>query len=397
MEITRKPRRQLGRCLLIMLFIMVILFLSNTNLVTFTNNNNFIYFGRPLLWLGVGWLVFLFPRIRFAARLSLRCFIAQLAVGAAVIYLLFLMTAGMTQGFGKSPYAFTPLAILLNLFYVVSFTLGVEAARSYLINSYKGKRAVLILGLVSVFFVLTDLSFREIQNIQTNFAAVKYVGSTLCPALAQSVFTSYFAYLGGLVPAMIYHGILLAFEWFCPILPDLSWPMKTFLGCFVPIFSMLFVQQLYLLQARELKRTSTGSEQISGWLFTSIFSVLIIWFAVGLFPFYPSVIVTGSMEPLIKPGDIVLLQKIQGEEAQIGDVIQYFHPEEEIYITHRVMAIDDTDKKKLQTKGDNNPSVDSNPVLLEQVKGKVIVTIPKAGWLTLVLRSKGGNPASLEI
>ncbi|MGI6587279.1 MAG: signal peptidase I [Peptococcia bacterium] len=397
MLIKREPRRQLARCLLVMLFVIVILFLTNTNLFTFTNKSNFIYGGRPLLWLGVAWLVYLFPRTRFAGRLSLRRFIAQLAVGAAVIYLLFLMTAGMTQGFGKSPYAFTPFAILLNLFYVVSFTVGVEAARSYLINSYKGKRVVLILGLVSVFFVLTELSWREIQNIQTNFAAVKYVGGTLCPALAQSVFTSYFAYLGGLVPTLIYHGILVAFEWFCPILPDLSWSMKTFLGCFVPVFSLLFVQHLYLLQARELKRTSTGSEQISGWLFTSIFSVLIIWFAVGLFPVYPSVIVTGSMEPLIKPGDIVLLQKIQGEEAQIGDIIQYFHQEEEIYITHRVIAIDNEAKKKLQTQGDNNPSPDSFPVFLEQVKGKVRGIIPKVGWLTLVLRSKGGIPADVGI
>lgn len=396
MEMTRKPRRQLGRCLLIMLFVGAILYLTNNNLFTFTHNNNFIYYGRPLLWLGVAWLVFLFPRVGAVARLSLRRFIKQLAVGAAVIYFLLLMTAGMTQGFGKSPYAFTPFAFLLNLFYIFSFTLGVEAARAYLINSYKGKRFFLILGLVSVFFVLTDLSWREIQNIQTNFAAVKYVGGTLCPALAQSVFTSYFAYLGGLVPAMLYHGILLAFEWFCPILPDLSWPMKTFLGCFIPIFSMLFVQHLYLLQARELKRTVTGSEQILGWLLTSIVSVLLIWFAVGLFPVYPSVIVTGSMEPLIKPGDIVLLQKIQGEEAQIGDVIQYFHPEEEIYITHRVIAVDNDAKKVLQTKGDNNPSPDSFPVFLEQVKGKVVGTIPKAGWLTLILRSKGEVPVGIN-
>ena len=31
---------------------------------------------------------------------------------------------------------------------------------------------------------------------------------------------------------------------------------------------------------------------------------------------------------------------------------------------------------KLLTKGDNNPSVDSDLVMLEQVKGKVIATIP---------------------
>ena len=38
-------------------------------------------------------------------------------------------------------------------------------------------------------------------------------------------------------------------------------------------------------------------------------SVAIIWFAVGLFPLYPSVILTGSMEPDIMPGDVVLVAK----------------------------------------------------------------------------------------
>ena len=48
-------------------------------------------------------------------------------------------------------------------------------------------------------------------------------------------------------------------------------------------------------------------------ILTGVTGVLIIWFAVGLFPIYPSVIITGSMEPLIKPGDIVLLKKTDGE------------------------------------------------------------------------------------
>jgi len=392
----RKHRNRLGR-FLVVLSVLLILFLTNCNTFTFTNNTTFIYFVKPLLWLGVAWLVFLLPRHVAAGRLSLRHFLRTLAVGSAVVYFLVQMTAGMTQGFGRSPYAFTPMAILINIVYVVSFTIGVEMARAYLINGYKGKKVLLIAGLISIFFALPELSLLQLKNIGTFFEAVKYAGGTLFPVLAESAFASYFAYLGGPVPAMFYHGFLLVFEWFCPILPDLNWLMQAFLGCLVPIFSLLFVQHLYLLQARELKRTVTGSEQIFGWLVTSIFSVLLIWFSVGVFPIYPSVIVTGSMEPLIKPGDIVLVQKMPGEEAQLGDIIQYFHLEEEIHITHRVIGIEETDKKRLQTKGDNNPSADSDPVLLEQVKGKIIATIPKAGWLTLLLKSKGPLPANYEV
>lgn len=378
------------------LLVIVILFLNQSNLFAFNKNIYYIYYIRPLLWLGVAWLVYQFPRYKSAARLSLHRFIAKLALGAGIVYFLFQMTAGMVQGFGRSPYAFTPLAILLNLFYVISFTSGVEAVRAYLINSFKGKKVLFFVGLISVFFVLTEVSIKDFFNIHSGFETVKYIGETFCPSLVESILISYFAYLGGFIPAFIYHGLLLAFEWFCPILPDLNWLMKAFLGCLVPIFSLLFVQHLYLLQARELKRTVSGGEQICGWLVTSTISVLLIWFSVGVFPVYPSVIVTGSMEPMIKPGDIVLVQKMPGAEMQIGDVIQFFHLEEEIYITHRVIAINEDKKKMLQTKGDNNPSADSDLVLLEQVKGRVIATVPKVGWLTLILKSKGEFPFNIK-
>ena len=90
--------------------------------------------------------------------------------------------------------------------------------------------------------------------------------------------------------------------------------MKTFLGCFIPTFTLLFVRHLYFLQARILKRTTTESEELFGWLLTSVISVAMIWFAVGIFPVYPSVVVTGSMEPQIKPGDIVLVKKITAKK-----------------------------------------------------------------------------------
>lgn len=395
MEISREAKKIMLRRIVLLALLTIMIILTNTNLVSFTNSFNFVYLIKPLLWLGFAFLVFFFPRVRAAGRLSLHKFIVSLAFGAVVIYIMFMMVGGMLTGFGKSPYSFSPLMIILNLLNIVSFTLGVETARAYLLNSYKGERVILIIGVTSILFCLTELSFFELIKITDRFMLVKYLGGTFCPALAGSILLSYLAYLGGFIPATIYHGLLLAFEWFSPVLPNLSWPMKTFLGCFIPIFSLLFIQHLYLLQSRMIKKVAIGSEQIFSWLLTSIVSVLIIWFAVGMFPVYPSVIVTGSMEPEIKPGDIVLLKKITGEEAKIGDVIQYYHQEEKIYITHRVIAINREKETTLETKGDNNSSPDFTPVTLAQVKGKVMKIIPKVGWITLIFRSKGEIPASV--
>jgi signal peptidase len=369
-----------------MLVLMIIL--TNTELLPFATHSYFIYIVRPLLWLGMAWLVYLFPRTRVAGRLTSRRFIVNMAIGAAIIYILFMMVGGMVAGLGKSPYSFGLVASTVNLFYIVCLTLGVEAVRSYLVNSYKGKYTVPFIALISVIFVFTRLSTREIPNLNISITLMQYFGGTFFPAFAESLLTSYFAYLGGFVPAAVFHGILLVFERFSPVLPDLTWPMKTFLGCFVPIFTLLFVRHIYFLQARILKRTTTQSEELFSWLLTSVISVVMIWFAVGLFPVYPSVIVTGSMEPQIKPGDVVLVQKMSGEEVRTGDVIQYYEPEYRINITHRVIAINDEEgPMSLITKGDNNFRADVEPVMPEQVRGKVIKVVPKIGWLTLIMRS----------
>jgi signal peptidase len=373
-----------------MIALMVIL--TNTDVFPFASNTYFIYYGRPLLWLGVAFIVYKFPRQRAVGRLSLRRFIIQMAVWAAVIHLIFMMVGGLISGFGRSPYAFGLVTSTINFLYVASLLLGVEAARAYLINSYKGKRPVLVIGLISLFLMFTELTFTEFRNFAEPVKVVRFVGSIFLPVFAQNILTTYFAYLGGFVPAAVYHGILMAFEWFFPILPKMTWPMKTFLGCFVPVFMLLSVRHFYLLQARAIKRVTTDSEELFGWLVSSIISVVIIWFAVGLFPVYPSVIVTGSMEPMIKPGDIVLVQKIKGEEAQVGDVIQYYDIENEVYITHRVIAFKEEGKRTLVTKGDNNSSADAQPVSLEQVKGRVIKVLPKIGWLSLILRSNNPIP-----
>jgi signal peptidase len=211
-----------------------------------------------------------------------------------------------------------------------------------------------------------------------------------------SIYISYLAYLGGYWPAVVYHVVLLAFEWFFPILPNLNWPMKTFLGCFIPAFSLIFVQQFYLLKAKLIKRNSAGGEEILGWFITSIASVAIIWFSVGLFPLYPSVIITGSMEPVIKPGDIVLVKKSGGGDVRVGDIIQYYDKDDKIYITHRIIALNNGKEKTLMTKGDNNNTPDFSPVSLSQVKGKIVSVIPKAGLLTLYLRSGGETPEAIE-
>jgi signal peptidase I len=87
-----------------------------------------------------------------------------------------------------------------------------------------------------------------------------------------------------------------------------------------------------------------------------------------LFGWHPYVIVTGSMEPGINAGDVVLASPDPVIEDSIGRVISFEDPARPDYVlTHRLVSINEDGT--LLTKGDANPTVDSVPVPRESVTG----------------------------
>lgn len=102
------------------------------------------------------------------------------------------------------------------------------------------------------------------------------------------------------------------------------------------------------------------------------------------------VIISGSMEPNIKIGDIVITKSIKNKEESIkvGDIISYRKGQN--VITHRITNIekDENGILRIATKGDNNNTEDSERILINNIEGKVITIIPKIGYITLILKDK---------
>ena len=101
------------------------------------------------------------------------------------------------------------------------------------------------------------------------------------------------------------------------------------------------------------------------------------------------VIVSGSMEPLIKVRDAVIIQRTTEENIKEGDVVTYRALDDAYYgilITHRVVNIETIDGEKVYiTKGDHNETIDRSPVKFSQIQGKVVMRIPKIGYLKYFL------------
>ena len=99
------------------------------------------------------------------------------------------------------------------------------------------------------------------------------------------------------------------------------------------------------------------------------------------------VVETGSMIPEILVKDVVLTKRVETEDIKVGDVITFISSDPrlpDITITHRVVDIYTdpiTGDIEYQTKGDNNNTVDATLTPSSNVLGKVILKLPKLGYL----------------
>ena len=107
-------------------------------------------------------------------------------------------------------------------------------------------------------------------------------------------------------------------------------------------------------------------------------------------------IISPSMTPNINVYDVIVDVRVDNpEDIEIGDVITFYSDSPELHggtITHRVISIikDSEGNYSYQTKGDNNLSPDASYVPFANVHGKVLLRIPKLGYLQSFLATKGG-------
>ncbi len=104
-------------------------------------------------------------------------------------------------------------------------------------------------------------------------------------------------------------------------------------------------------------------------------------------------VLSGSMEPGIEAGDVVVTSPHDGTGLGPGTVIVFKNPAGEGQITHRIVDIAPTGE--YVTRGDRNGRVDSDPVTADQVVGVGRILVPFVGkpyawvyagaWLNLVL------------
>ena len=344
-----------------------------------------LYLVRPLLWTSVALMALIGWKEGVRDKPRITALVVSSGALAGVFQIAVFMLAGLLFGFGHSPYARQPLAVLGNIVHVASLLVAFEICRACILGSLGARKPYLALILASICFTFLELPIHWLRSMDSPLIGFRFVGETLLPGLSENLLASFLALTGGPLASLAYRGLLQGFEWLLPVLPRLQWPVTAFLGTVVPALGLVVLRNVFLFTGEDGEHSPQRKPGLStSWVVVGVIASTLLWFNSGMFGVRPSIVSGVSMDPAMKAGDLAITQEVELETIQVGDIIQYQRYGD--LVLHRVVRIETRpDGTHFITRGDAN-NVDDDPVPESAVVGKVVLVVPKLGWIGMAPR-----------
>ena len=145
-------------------------------------------------------------------------------------------------------------------------------------------------------------------------------------------------------------------------------------------------------QSGKRMRTGIKTGDAAKWRYWCMVCAISLMFSILLYGglkwlgYGTATVMSGSMEPKLKVGDLVILEPVNRKASlKAGDIIVYRSGKKRI--VHRLVSVS---KNTLRVKGDANNQEDK-PIRFQQVEGRVLCRIPKAGKLFSSYRKSRGT------
>lgn len=130
-----------------------------------------------------------------------------------------------------------------------------------------------------------------------------------------------------------------------------------------------------------------------GWATLAVAALLALAIALPLaFGARPHTVLTGSMEPAIAAGDVVVEERISPTAAAVGDVVTFRDPEDQgRLVTHRVRSIRRAGSHLwFVTRGDANNTTERWRIAADGDLGRVAYTVPWVGHVAVLTNTPLG-------
>lgn len=342
----------------------------------------YTYILNPLYWIIFSLIIIRLLGINFENTI-IKKDIIQYTVIAILIYIIVNLLIGIFVGFNQNPYLNTPVGIIMNCWILGVPTICREIIRYKLVNNVYKHDKKWICCLIVITFSLIDFSVWNLFSKEIKIIyIIEQIISNYLPILMKNILLTYFASNKNLIPAIIYESIYQLFLWISPILPDCPWIVNVMVEISISIILMVYIEYVKIRFSKvKYMRQSIFYRPFEITIY-AVATILLVFFAVGIFPIKPVAIASGSMEPELYIGDVAIIKECNIKDINVGDIIEYKLDNKTII--HRV-----TEKKSvdgifyLTTKGDNNYTPDVEQITEKDIIGKCLFKIRKIGYLAV--------------
>ncbi len=358
--------------------------------------NYYNTFVNPLFWIITILLSFVIlgkPQSRIKGKTDK----LQLIFIIVLTYIILYFISGLFFGYAKSPYSHSVFGILKNFWAFLLVAVLREIIRYLLVNNVgKNKTSLIIIIFIFVFSELNFYSFSS--NFINNETIFKYISTTLIPAIFKNFLLVYLNKIGPFFSSIIYVAPIIFVNLLVPIFPNINWFLESILELSLIVITFIILYYEHVKKSHRESKRRIQKEHPYKNIILIMLSLLFVGFVANLFKYKPTSIMSGSMHPIIKKGDVVIVEKLNKKsltDLKIGDIIEF--QQSGTLIIHRIAnIIEYNNVKNYITKGDANEHNDINPVYMDNINGVVRFKIPYLGYPALILNEFFQNNSQEE-
>ena len=311
-------------------------------------------------------------------------------IGLDITLLLSLVIVYFTFGFEKDRHRYSKDIILeiiivlmafFLLYYLSGVLIGFAKNTNYLtINSF----------CTCIFFIIIENAIPfSAHSISFNKDTFLLIALTFLPSISENILCSYLGLNLGYKPGIVYLLIMNLYKYFLPIIPNPNEYLYSLIFLLLPLIVLIRVINWFKKDRTEevaLENYKQSKKEFLYFIPLTIFISSLIYIVSGYFRYYAVAVASGSMEPKISKGDVVIVDKIYNE-IKVGNVLAYNHDGK--IIVHRIYRIVNNNSEYfIYTKGDANNDYDKYKITEDMIVGIVKFKIPIIGYPTILLNER---------